>query len=100
MIKFALLAHIEAKPGKEEAVAALLKEVQTLVLDEPFTLNWYAFRTGESTFAIFDTFSDDAGRNGHLNGEGAKRLMAATDELFVRGLVIEKADVVAFTVPK
>lgn len=100
MIKYSILATMEAKPGKEEAVVEFLKGAQPIVQDESFTINWYAFRTGKSTFAIFDTFYDEAGRDGHLNGTAAKRLMAATEELFVRPPVIEKADLVAFTTPK
>ncbi|RQR32378.1 antibiotic biosynthesis monooxygenase [Burkholderia sp. Bp9143] len=100
MIKYAILATIEARPGKEEAVAEFLKGARTIVQDESHTINWYAFRTGKSTFAIFDTFNDEAGRDGHLNGAAAQRLMAATEELFVRPPIIEKADLVAYTTPK
>src|SRR5215472_1805435 len=64
MVKVALLARLEAKPGKEEELAALLKGALSLAENEPATVSWFAFRIGKSTFGIFDTFNDEAGRQG------------------------------------
>jgi hypothetical protein len=47
-----------------------------LVNAEPGTVTWFAIEEGPSSFAIFDTFNDEAGRDAHLNGKVAAALMA------------------------
>ena len=63
-----LLALVEARPGKEQEVWDFLKGGRDIVANEPDTKTWYAFRVGESTFGIFDTFETEEGRQAHLNG--------------------------------
>ena len=98
MIKTALFVRLEAKPGKEEDVANFLKSGLPLAEQEPATLAWFAIRLGPSTFAIFDAFPDEAGRQAHLNGQIAAALMAKAGELLAQPPAIEKADVLAATV--
>jgi quinol monooxygenase YgiN len=81
MEKFALLARLEAKPGKENEVAAFLKSALPLAIDEPETIKWYAWQIGESTFGIFDTFETEAGREAHLQGKIAAALMENASDL-------------------
>ena len=97
MPKTALFVRLEAKPGKEEEVAAFLKSGLSLVQQEPATVAWFAIRLGPSTFAIFDAFPDEAGRQAHLNGQIAAALMAKAGELLAQPPSIEKADVLAAT---
>jgi len=99
MNKLAILATMEAKPGKEEAVAEFLASAKGIVDKEAFTITWFAVRTGKSTFALFDTFNNEVGRNGHLTGQAAAALMASAKDLFVRDPVIEMADMLAFKLP-
>ena len=99
MDKLALLALLEARPGMEAAVEEFLKSAQPLVLQEPGTRGWYAFRVGPSTFGIFDTFSDEAGRNAHVTGEIAKALFAKAEELFATPPKIEMLNVLASKAP-
>lgn len=68
MIKFGLLATLEAKPGKEAEVEAFLKSALPLAQNEPDTVTWYVFKLNASTFGIFDTFEGEAGRQAHLSG--------------------------------
>ena len=75
MTKFALYVPLEAKPGKENEVADFLRSAVPLVEAEPGTITWYAIQEGPSSFAIFDTFDDEAGRDAHLNGKVAAGLM-------------------------
>jgi hypothetical protein len=56
MDKFAILASLNARPGKEAEVEAFLKSAQPLVMQETGTTAWYAIKTGPATFGIFDTF--------------------------------------------
>lgn len=99
MTKFALYVPLEAKPGKEEDVAAFLKSALPLVNEEPGTIAWFAVRLGKSSFAIFDTFADEGGRNAHLSGNVAAALMARANELFTGPPQINKADVLASKLP-
>jgi quinol monooxygenase YgiN len=56
-------------------------------------------RLGPTTFAIFDAFSDDAGRDTHLSGKVAKALMEKAPHLLAQPPKIEKADVLADRLP-
>ena len=69
MIGVGLFVGLEAKPGKEEAVAHFLEGALPLVQQEPQTTAWFALRLAPSRFAIFDTFPDEAGRDAHLAGQ-------------------------------
>ena len=93
MVNVALLARLEAKPGKEAAVADLLKSALPLANAEPATTVWFALRIGPSTFGIFDAFADDAGRQAHLAGQIAAALMAKAPELFASPPSIEPIEV-------
>jgi quinol monooxygenase YgiN len=95
MLKLALLARVEAKPGKEEEVAEFLRSALPLAEGEPGTVSWFAFRIGSSTFGIFDTFNDEAGRQAHLSGPIAAALMAKASELLAKPPVIEQLDLLA-----
>jgi quinol monooxygenase YgiN len=95
MIRNALFVRLEAKPGKETDVENFLRNGLPIVQDEPDTITWYAIRLGPSTFAIFDTFADEAGRQAHLTGRVADALMANASDLLSTPPVIEKADVLA-----
>ena len=100
MVKVALLVRLEAKPGKEAEVEAFLRAGLPLVQQEPATAVWFAIRLGPSTFAIFDAFPDDSGRQAHLAGQVAAALMAKASELLAQPPAIEKADVLAVKLPE
>ncbi len=95
MVRLALLARVEAKPGKEDEVAEFLRSALPLAEAEPTTTVWFALRIGRSTFGIFDAFADEAGRQAHLSGQIAAALMAKAPELFSAPPVIEKVDLLA-----
>lgn len=57
MEKFASLARVEAKAGKEKEVLEFLKSSLHLAEGETGTVRWYALQLGPSTFGIFDTFA-------------------------------------------
>ena len=95
MVKYAIMARVEAKPGKETAVEQFLTSALPLAQDEKDTVSWYALKIGPSTFGIFDTFNDEAGRESHLNGKIAAALMQHADELLSKPPVIEKVELLA-----
>ena len=95
MEKFALLARVEAKPGKEAEVEAFLKSALPLAEAEPETVRWYAIKINENTFGIFDTFETEDGRKAHLQGKIAEALMANASVLLAKDPVIEFVDLLA-----
>ena len=95
MEKFAILARVEAKPGKEAEVLEFLKSALPLAVGEPETVRWYALQIGPSTFGIFDTFETEEGRKAHLNGEIAAALMANASTLLAKEPIIEKVSLLA-----
>jgi quinol monooxygenase YgiN len=95
MVHVALLARLEAKPGKEGEVADLLKSALPLANAEPATTVWFALKLGPTTFGIFDAFPDDAGRQTHLAGQIAAALMAKAPELLAQPPTIESVEILA-----
>ena len=95
MVKLALYARLEAKPGKEKEVEQFLQSAVPLVEEEQGTITWYALRMGPSTFGIFDTFNDETGRQAHLSGKIAAALMVKAPELFAKTPEISKVDILA-----
>jgi quinol monooxygenase YgiN len=95
MEKYAILARVEAKPGKEKEVLEFLKSALPLAQAEPGTIRWFALQIGPSTFGIFDTFETTEGRMDHLNGEIAKALMANAATLLAKEPIIEMVDLLA-----
>jgi quinol monooxygenase YgiN len=100
MLTAALFARLEAKPGKENEVAAFLQQGLQLANQEAATPLWFALRLGATTFAIFDAFRDEAGRQGHLNGPIAKALMENAPHLLATPPVIEHLEVLGAKLPK
>jgi len=91
----ALLARLEAKPGKETAVQDLLVSAVALANQEARTTVWFALKLGPSTFGVFDAFADEDGRQAHLNGPIARALMANAPELLSKAPQIDPVDVLA-----
>ncbi|MFT3697444.1 MAG: antibiotic biosynthesis monooxygenase [Kofleriaceae bacterium] len=95
MQKFAIVAHLEAKPRKEKELHDLLVGARPLAVAENFTRTWYAWQTGPRSFGIFDTFDDEGGRKAHLEGQIAKALMGKADELLASPPDLRMADLLA-----
>jgi quinol monooxygenase YgiN len=95
MVKLALLAKLEAKPGKEKELSDFIKSALPLAEDEPETVHWFALQIGPSTFGIFDTFEAESGRKAHLSGKIAQALMAKAPELLSAAPVIEQVELLA-----
>lgn len=100
MVNVALVVRLEAKPDKAAEVEEFLKGGLAIVEEEPATIAWFAIRLGPSSFAIFDAFPDEVGRQAHLSGRVAAALMAKAPKLLAAPPVIEKADVLASKLPK
>ena len=99
MTKLALYAQLEARPGKEQEVAAFLSGAQQLVEKEPETTAWFAIKMGPRTFGIFDVFADEHGRDAHLQGKVAEQLMAKAPQLFANKPEIQRMEIIADKLP-
>jgi quinol monooxygenase YgiN len=100
MLNLGFFVRLEAKPGKEDEVAGFLKQGLQMANQESTTPVWFGVRMGPTTFAIFDAFQDEAGRQTHLNGPIAKALMAQAPNLLASAPVIERLDVLGAKLPK
>jgi quinol monooxygenase YgiN len=90
-----LLAILEAKAGKGEELEALLHRARELVAAEEGTVTWYAFRLGETTYGIFDTFADEDARQEHLNGQIPVALGEVRQLILAADPDIKQVDMVA-----
>jgi quinol monooxygenase YgiN len=97
--KVALYVPLEAKPGKEKDVEQFLLSAVPLVQAEQGTITWFALRMGPTTFGIFDTFNNEAGRQAHLSGKVAAALVAKAPDLFAKPPEISKIDILASKLP-
>src|SRR5437879_13634033 len=96
MTKRAIFVRLEAKSGKENDVAKFLRDGQSLVLQEPGTTAWFGIQFGPTTFGIFDAFSDESGRDGHLSGNVAVVLMQKAYDLLAMALTYEQMALVQY----
>jgi quinol monooxygenase YgiN len=94
MVTLGIFVRLEAKSGKEEELAAFLRQGLELAQRETTTPVWFALRLGGGSFAIFDAFADETGRQAHLNGAIAKALMAQAPNLLAEPPVIQQLEVV------
>jgi quinol monooxygenase YgiN len=94
-LKFGVLALLEAQSGKEDELAAFLESGRELAVAEPGTVTWYAFRAGDSTFGIFDTFETEEARQAHMEGEIPRALGQVAEDLLAGAPDIRMIDVIA-----
>ena len=95
MIRNALIVRLEAKPGKEQAVADFLTAGLEMTNREATTPVWFALRFSPTTFGVFDAFATEDDRQAHLVGDMANALMASADEMLASPPAIESIDVLA-----
>jgi quinol monooxygenase YgiN len=94
-VKYGLLAQLEAKPGRGEALGEFLEAGRELAVAEEKTVTWYAFRIDETHYGIFDTFEDETGRQAHIDGEIPKALGQVAEDLLASDPDIRPVDVIA-----
>lgn len=99
MSRCALLARLEAKPGKEEEVERFLRGALPLAEAEPGTRTWFALRFGPTSFGIYDTFDTEARRQAHLDGPIAAALMERAGDLLASPPQIDRVDLLASKLP-
>ncbi len=90
-----ILALLEAKPGKGDQLRAFLEAGRAIAVEEKQTITWYAFKLSDTTFGIFDTFTNEEGRQAHLTGQIPVELGKVADELLAKEPDIRPIDIVA-----
>src|ERR1700752_1684129 len=101
MSKYALYVPLKAKPGKEKQVAYFLRSAVPLVNAEAGTISWFAIQMSPSSFAIFDTFDTEAGRDAHIKCAVSAALMETAQEgdLFAKAPEIHKLEILSDKLP-
>jgi quinol monooxygenase YgiN len=64
-----MLLTFKPKSGHEPEVEEFLRSVQPLVMEEPQTTAWFAIRTDDGDYGIFNVFPDNGARLTHLAGQ-------------------------------
>jgi quinol monooxygenase YgiN len=95
MITHAFFVRLEAKPGKEQALADFLTAGLEMTNREATTPIWFALKLSPTTFGVFDAFRSEEDRQAHLGGSMANALMARADEMLASPPSIEQIDVLA-----
>ena len=99
MVTVGLLATLNAKSGKEDALASFLDSALPLAEAEDDTVAWFAIKIDSATYGIFDVFPGPEGRQAHLDGPIAAALMDQADDLLSSPLDIKPIDVLAAKLP-
>jgi quinol monooxygenase YgiN len=94
-VKFALLALLEAKPGKAAELGTFLETGRALAAAEPGTVTWYAFKISDTQYGIFDSFETEDARQAHLNGAIPTALGQVAPDLLANQPDIRALDVIA-----
>lgn len=86
---------VEARPGREDDVLQMLRDIRACVEDEPGTGPWYAVRHSQTTFAIFEAFPGIAARDAHVAGGGGDifRDLERMNRLLAAPAHVQKVDV-------
>ncbi|MBC8742901.1 antibiotic biosynthesis monooxygenase [Paraburkholderia sp. UCT31] len=95
MIKKALFVRLEARPGKEQAVADFLDAGLEMTNREATTPIWFALKLSPTTFGVFDAFASEEDRQAHLAGDMANSLMTRVEEMLASPPSVELIDVLA-----
>jgi antibiotic biosynthesis monooxygenase (ABM) superfamily enzyme len=85
------LVTLQARPGREADVAAVLREANKLVGSEPGAHLWFGFHSGGTAFGIIDAFDTDSERHARLHSR-VRTAVEAHAELFAAPPVITIVD--------
>lgn len=92
-----ILLTFKAKSGHEREVEQFLLDARPMVMEEPNTTAWFAIRTEEGQYGIFDVFPDNGARFVHLVGhvprelaKQARTLLGSVPELEMVSVQAEK----------
>lgn len=95
-----LLVTFKARSGHESEVEQFLRDARPMVMEEPNTTAWFAIKTDQGEYGIFDVFPDNGARFLHLVGhvprelaKQARTLLGSVPELEMLSVQAEKLGV-------
>ena len=94
-VRLGVLALLEAKEGKGSELGAFLESGRAIAAAEPGTVTWYAFKTSDTSYGIFDTFETEGARQEHIQGEIPRALAQVAPDLLAGDPDIRMVDVIA-----
>ena len=94
-VRLAVLAILEAKEGKGDELGAFLESGRAIAAAESGTVTWYTFKTGDTSFGIFDTFETEDARQNHIDGEIPRALAQVAPNLLAGEPDIRMVEVIA-----
>ena len=97
-LKFAFVAKIKAREGKESELRQLMTGAVELANEEEGTEVWFSVATDKDTFWVFDAFPTADARQAHADGEIVKALNANSDLLAAEPEILP-AEVLASKLP-
>lgn len=95
MDRYAVWATMEAREGREADARQFLEEAARRLEQEPGTTSFRAMAIGPRTFAIFNSFADEAALQAHVTGEVAAWVQSRNAELFTAPYAITRCEVFA-----
>ncbi|KAJ3713628.1 hypothetical protein EV361DRAFT_932418 [Lentinula raphanica] len=96
MTSVGLFVPLVAKPSQTDAIVEFFNAGYNLVPSEPLTREWYAVKFEDSnppSYALFDTFAAEQGRQAHLSGQIAKALLENASTLLDASPEVGQVDV-------
>jgi hypothetical protein len=94
-VRLAVLAFLEAKEGKGSELGTFLESGRAIAAAESGTVTWYAFKAGDTSYGIFDTFETEDARQNHLDGEIPRGLAQVAPDLLAGEPDIRMVEVIA-----
>lgn len=94
MVTVGVLAKFEFKPENEAAVERFFRQGLLVVEGQPATTQWFAYRSGPTSYGAFAVFANEEDRDALLSAGGPKS-SAENAELFEYAPSFEKVDIVA-----
>ena len=94
MAKTGLLIDMKCKPGRDDDVEAMLRDVLPMAREDPATQAWIAVRFARERYGIFGEFADGTARETHLRGPLVRALKGHKGDLFSRAPELHKIDIV------
>ncbi|CAG7645252.1 putative quinol monooxygenase [Actinacidiphila bryophytorum] len=98
MVTLGILIRFEAKPDKVAAVESMLRSALQQVRGDASTVAWHALRLGPTSFAVFDAFEDEAGRQAHWDAY-SRPLEDAAPDLFTAPPTVDFVDILGAKLP-
>ena len=91
----AFYIRIQARPGREDEVVRMLRDIHACVKTEPATGPWYAVRHSETVFAIFEAFPTIAARAALVAGGGGDivRDVKRMNDILANPAHVQKVDI-------